>query len=373
MERYDETDEVEKIGRIRFRIEVTLERKETIMKRKKICLTVLLIMCVAAFCACGKGEEGNSGLTALTPTGTETEKAPDASQIEKEDGWDVEAILAEGYYNKEYKEYFVGGISFALDAATKTARATGTYIADTTEYYMPDSIQHEDVIYPVTGAEEGVFTGGDATKIRLSHNLTEISEAMFYGCEALTELVIPEGVTVIGDNAFTTCSSLRTVTLPSTLSKIGSEAFFGCTSLQKLVLPEGVTEIGASAFYECSLLKEIIFPKSLKKIPDEALNNCVCLETVTIPEGVSQIGYEVFWGCTALKSITIPDSVVLMGTRMFYDCTALEEVTLPANLLEVDTEMFAFCESLKKVYASASVAELVQESMPMAEFEVVVK
>lgn len=346
--------------------------------RTKKLLSLMMVGCLLlALAACGKDDtQGDSGLTAVTTPGAEQSignSVTTGTTSQTENGWDEAAILAEGYYNTEYNEYFVGGISFTLDAATKTAKASSLYIADTTEYYMPDEIAYEGVVYQVNAMENGVFADSDATKVRLSSNLTVIPESLFQGSEALTEIVIPEKVTEIGNNAFTLCSALSKITLPANLKKIGSEAFFGCSALAELTIPEGVTEIGESAFYECSLLREIVFPASLKKVPDEALNNCVCLETVVIPQGVSQIGLEVFWGCTALKKVELPDSVVLMGTRAFYDCASLEEVILPANLLEVDAEMFAFCESLTTVNASAAVAELIHEEMPAAEFEIVIR
>ena len=357
---------------------MVIEMKNSLgFRMKKLIVFGMGICLLLALTACGK-EEQNSGLTAIDPSqsagsSTGQDHSGGEGTLSKDDGWDVAAILAEGYYNTEYREYFVGGISFALDEDAKTATATSTYTIDTTEYYMPDEFSYEGTQYKVTGSEDGVFSDGDATRVRLSGNLTKVPDSMFYGCEELTEVVIPEGVTEISDSAFTLCSALQYVKLPKTLKKIGAEAFFGCGSLTGLVIPDGVSEIGESAFYECSLLKEIVFPAALRKIPDEALSNCVCLEKVVIPQGVGQIGYEVFWGCSALKEVEIPDSVVLMGTRVFYDCSALEKITLPANLMEVDAEMFSFCEKLKQVNASATVAELLQDEMPVAEFEIVIR
>jgi len=146
-----------------------------------ICLLVLLT-------ACGKKEEKNSGLTAIDKPGNSensvsegtTQTTPGVQADVAERGWDVTAILAEGYFSTDYQEYFVGGISFVLDADAKTATATSTYMADTTEYYMPDEFVYEGTTYKVTAAEDGVFTDSDATRIRLSKHLTVIPESMFW-------------------------------------------------------------------------------------------------------------------------------------------------------------------------------------------------
>ncbi|MBE5747485.1 MAG: leucine-rich repeat domain-containing protein [Clostridiales bacterium] len=76
----------------------------------------------------------------------------------------------------------------------------------------------------------------------------------FYGCSSLTEIVIPEGVTSIGDGAFRGCTSLTSVVIPERVTSIGGYAFYGCSSLTEIVIPEGVTNIGDYAVYGCTNL-----------------------------------------------------------------------------------------------------------------------
>ena len=80
------------------------------------------------------------------------------------------------------------------------------------------------------------------------------------GCdESATEIVIPEGVTEIGEEAFSFCKSLASITIPASVTKIGKCAFYGCQSLTSITIPNSVTEIGEGAFFECQLLAGIRF------------------------------------------------------------------------------------------------------------------
>ena len=215
------------------------------MKKRLVLLMSLCLLLALTACGKDKNKENNSGLTAVNP-GTEISAEEDGSSAGSEDG----------YFSGEYGEYFVGGITYTLDAATKTAAATGVYSLENTDVVMPDVIAYEGTEYKVTSAAESLLAYQESlTGVKLAAGLTEIPASMFYGCENLTKVVIPEGVKVIGDNAFTQCFSLMEITLPNGLEKIGEEAFFACEMLQKVVLPDSVKEVGNAAFYDCSLLK----------------------------------------------------------------------------------------------------------------------
>ena len=342
--------------------------------RMKKGITVILVFClILTFTACGKDEnKGESGLSAVNPGITNNDGSSSDVQNGSEDGNRVGSDG--GYFSEEYGEYFVGGVTYKLDAATKTATATGVYEMEGTEIAMPDVIDYEGTAYKVTGAAESLLAYQEKlTVVKLPAGLTEIPASMFYGCESLSKIVIPDSVTVIGDNAFTQCFSLTEVTLSANLEKIGAEAFFGCEMLKKVVLPDSVKELGAAAFYDCSLLTSVTLSKNLKAVPDEAFGNCVCLKEVVIPEGIKEIGFEVFWGCSALKSIVIPNSVAVIGGRCFYDCTALQSVTLSASLAEIDREMFAFCDSLKIINVPSSLEEDVNEIFALEEIEIIAR
>lgn len=99
---------------------------------------------------------------------------------------------------------------------------------------------------------------------------------------SITELVIPEGVTSIGNYAFYQCTNLVSVTLPSTLKTIGQYAFYGCSSLTSITLPSGLTSIGVNAFYGCSSLGSVDVPASCTSIGSGAFGNTPKLTTLKL-------------------------------------------------------------------------------------------
>ncbi|MBO7157192.1 MAG: leucine-rich repeat domain-containing protein, partial [Clostridia bacterium] len=107
------------------------------------------------------------------------------------------------------------------------------------------------------------------------------------------EFSLPEGVRVIGENAFASAEYLNSVVLPSTLERIENGAFYACTRLTRIEIPEGVTYVGDKAFYENTALAELILPESLTHIGDSAFVGAA-LTSVYVPKGVTFIGREAF-------------------------------------------------------------------------------
>ena len=167
-------------------------------------------------------------------------------------------------------------------------------------------------------------------------------------------VMIPDGVTIIGACAFDNCTNLTSVTIPDGVTTIGNEAFYGCRSLTSVTIPDGVTSIGSSAFSSCSGLTSMTIPSSVTNIESYAFRFCSGLTSVTIPkcvcssrmssvfpdayqsitnvvicDGVTSIGNFAFSGCCGLTSVTIPASVRGIGTGAFNGCSGLRSVTIP--------------------------------------------
>lgn len=172
----------------------------------------------------------------------------------------------------------------------------------------------------------------------------------------IKNVIIENGVTNIGTNAFYSCSNIERVTFPKTLTTIGNGAFCGCSSIKSISLARtGVTTIGSQAFCACDSLEEIHFPDSVTSIGDWAFCSCSGLTSVSIPDSVTSIGYGTFDGCISLKSVTIPKSLTYISTYAFLNCTALTSVTIPNSIDHIADGAFFNCTALKSVTIPNSV------------------
>ena len=181
------------------------------------------------------------------------------------------------------------------------------------------------------------------------------SNTLIQGCSTT---IIPESVTSIGDGAFYYCSSLTSITLPESVTSIGDYAFYYCSSLTSITIPEGVTSIGGFAFRGCSGLTSITIPEGVTSIGECAFNGCTSLTAITLPEGVTSIGYSAFYGCSRLTSITIPESVTSIGDNAFSGCSSLTSINIPDGLTSIEFYAFQGCSSLTSITISESVTSI---------------
>ena len=113
--------------------------------------------------------------------------------------------------------------------------------------------------------------------------------------------------------------------------------------IKRIIIGDGVTTIGEFAFTNCSTLTSVTIPNSVTEIGEFAFNNCSALTSVTIPNSVTKIGRGTFSGCSALTSVTIPNSVTEIGDYAFEHCRALTSVTIPNSVTEISDYTFDGC------------------------------
>ena len=215
-------------------------------------------------------------------------------------------------------------------------------------YAYADQITQLVVEDGVTAIGNYAFYGMPALEsAQIAETVTAIGDYAFKNCSELVSANLPTGLSSLGDSAFYACSSLEAVEIPASLYTIKPYAFKNCTSLIDVTFHEGnLMKISDGAFYGCSRLTMVEFPACLDIIDVYSFKGCSRLKSITIPAGdLTQIREAVFYG-TAIPSITIPEGVTSIKPYAFKNCTKLTGVSLPSTLTSVG---FYACTALKTV------------------------
>ena len=220
-----------------------------------------------------------------------------------------------------------------------------------------------------------------------------IEEFAFFSCTSLTSISIPNSVTSIGESAFHSCSSLASISIPESVTSIGTWAFFDCSSLTSISIPDNVTSIGDCAFFNCSSLTSISIPNSVTSIGDVAFSNCSSLTSIFIPNSVTSIGFNPFYGCEKItielssdhpvfsfidgmlfskpdkrlisyprakegSTCTIPQGIEIIGCEAFIYCSSLTSITIPNSVTSIENGAFDHCRSLTSISIPDSVTSI---------------
>lgn len=158
-----------------------------------------------------------------------------------------------------------------------------------------------------------------------NYTVTEIGDQVFWGCNTLTEVTLPNTVKIIGYQAFCKCSNLTNVTIPEGVTKIGQAAFYGCSQLTSITIPSTITNMD-TAFSGNTALSHVTLTNGISKISSNAFERCTGLTEVEIPASVDQICPFAFNGCTNLKRVLLEKNIKTINVNAFKDCTNLSDV-----------------------------------------------
>ena len=209
------------------------------------------------------------------------------------------------------------------------------------------------------------------TSVRFHPGVVKVERYSCVGRLQLKEVVLNEGLTVIGESAFQNCPSLQSIKLPSTLTEIGTSAFYVCPSLKDIVLNEGLREIGRYAFRgaplesiiipstidetgyyafgECQNLRDVVLKEGLKKISRNTFRECPSLQSITLPSTVNEIDQSAFIGCTNLREVVLSDGLKKIAGHSFQSCTSLQRIELPSTVIVIEQFAFRDCSNLLDV------------------------
>ena len=216
--------------------------------------------------------------------------------------------------------------------------------------------------------ENGVlkeYLGGDG-EVVVPDGVTVIGEHAFADKDYITSVTLPEGVTKIENDAFANCTSLSEIALPESLEVIGDYAFSYCISLRSVTIPNGVTDIGGNAFWYCDDLENVAIPDSVVNLGNEIFAGCNKLadeqgliivsgyvfgyngnsETITIPEGVKGISGYAFCGKDVLETVYFPSTLEFIGNSAFIYCSNLKNFEIPESVTKIGNCAFQGCSAL---------------------------
>jgi hypothetical protein len=130
-------------------------------------------------------------------------------------------------------------------------------------------------------------------------------------------VIIPSGITKIGDNSFSNNTSLTGMTLPATVITIGDFAFHNCSNLNSVTLSSNLESIGRYAFSKCSL-SNIIFPDTLKVIDNYSFEYNVGLTSLIFPQNLENINYYAFGNCFYIGQVILLNSTTNIDPNAFW-------------------------------------------------------
>ncbi len=268
----------------------------------------------------------------------ETTEIPDSTSISIED---IE-IVAQGECGENTE--------WTLDSNGKlTINSKGSYLHNE-KTYSP-FIEYADLITDVI-IEDGITVVGAALfydlknikSVSLPDSLEVILPRAFENCENLSKINIPKSIRIIKEYAFENTEWLANMQKENPLVIVNNLVVDGKKCVGDVNIPDGVIRIPYKAFENATDITSIKLPDTITSIDIRAFEGCINLKEITIPNGLEELSYGLFENCTMLTTVKLHDNVKYINQKAFYDCTALKEITIPKNVEYIDNYALGFYE-----------------------------
>lgn len=220
----------------------------------------------------------------------------------------------------------------------------------------------------ITSIQCGAFKNTNITSVMIPSGIKMIQEGAFSGCESLASVVIEKGITSIYSSTFSGCSNLSSITIPESVTTIYNGAFMGCTSLRNIyitnlsvwlgidvssnVAPFNISG-GGTLYINGEPLTKLVVPDNVTKIYS-ILSGCTSLTSVEIPNDITVYRYA-FSKCANLASVKV--NVEMIGAFVFKECVNLKTVTIGKNVKKIQSGAFGDCPNITDVYYEGTAEE----------------
>lgn len=205
----------------------------------------------------------------------------------------------------------------------------------------------------------GAFENTKLYNLDLTNStITNIQSKTFYNCSDLTNVVLPQGIKSINEEAFCLCG-IENIQIPDGVTSLGNNVFSSCTNLTNVELPKSLTQIGCNAF-KYTKIKELDL-SNLTSLNDSICQSCEELTKIVLNKELNSIGNNAFDWCVKLTNINLPNKLKSIGNNAFSN-SGLINIVLPQNLKSMGTSVFSNSKSLETIDASQTLLTRIPES-----------
>ena len=243
------------------------------------------------------------------------------------------------------------------------------------------NINVENVTIPEGVVSIGAGAFGECRRlnyVQMPNTVTDIGEGAFIGCTGMMSLGISSGITAIAANTYDEHIKLnyRDVFIVDRVvvgTNVASDSYFESRETayrprngsMNIVIPDGVTAIGKNAFRQRSLIGYVNIPEGVVSIEEDAFCGCTSLSSITLPDSVKTIGLRAFEGCTSIVSVSIGSGVTSIDRFAFNGCKKLKSLVIPENVTKIGSCAFQGCTGLEAITVSGNAFDDGMQSKPL--------
>lgn len=295
-------------------------------------------------------------------------KGSDNTMIYKgETYWDTGIILLKMMLNgtdfdvveppiKDFEYHYdsdLGGIAITEykgkeEAIRFPAEIDGDPVITLLNYTCPDEIRYVEIPEGVKVIGDDAFSDSNLVKISLPESLERIGNYAF-STSKIRSITIPENVTEIGHGAFLQARGLNSIDMPEHMTRMGMLVFEGCSALKSIKLPTGIETLEEDILSGCTSLTELTIPEGVKEMKGNGIGFLENLKTINFPDSLESLAFS---GSPLLENVVLPSNLKYLSG--FYKCDSLTEIVLPDGL-ETIKSAFNSCKNLKMIEIPDSV------------------